>query len=217
MSKSKQEHALYLLIEELLDVGFPPMLADSLDFGDNAIVHATQLLQDAGGLIRSSFGMLKSLVEQIVSLSHEGVSVHVVHARQKQMVRVHQIVGDGGKVLFDPDKQAPTEVENVSGGARGFPSRGQKKEHGELTEIAQPMRPILLLFPRAHRLVRIFGRIFEQLDKDGLILFKDDIGHGEIAFERINLLAELRFQIGHIGPLFGLVEELDQTEFARAK
>ena len=43
-----------------------------------------------------------------------GTGVDVVHAGEKEMVAVDQIVGYGRKVALDPDEQGPAEVEDLS-------------------------------------------------------------------------------------------------------
>ena len=64
---------------------------------------------------------------------------------------------------------------------------------------------------------RIQAGILEEAHKDGLILLEDGVAHVEVALELDNLVEEVVGQVVHVGPLPGLVEELDEGEVAGAE
>jgi len=72
----------------------------------------------------------------------------------------------------------------------------------------------LLLLSRSVQFWRIISGIFEKVFINVLVFFVDDVRDGKIPFQSINLLPELCFHVGHIGPLLGLVEEIWKTKFA---
>ena len=79
------------------------------------------------------------------------------------------------------------------------------------------IRLSLLLFSRLGEFGRVSRRVSEQVDKDGLVLFEDDVGHGKVPLQPLDLLPELGLQVGHVGPLLDLAEEDPEAELATAE
>ena len=74
---------------------------------------------------------------------------------------------------------------------------------------------LLLLLPGPVHLGRVLGGVLEEEDEDGLVLLEDHVRHRKVPLQTVNLVPERRVQVGHVRPLLGLVEELDQAQLAR--
>ena len=72
-------------------------------------------------LIQISVDVLHLFIQQIGSLGQDGVTVDVIDAGEKEVIRVDEIVRNGGEIGLDTDKEAPAEVKHVSRSARRFP------------------------------------------------------------------------------------------------
>ena len=87
-------------------MGLPILLSDGLDLDDDAVVGRYELVEDArglGGLVLALAALLERfIVEEIGPVSQDGVGVDVVDARQEEVVRVDQVVRDGGEVGLTP-------------------------------------------------------------------------------------------------------------------
>lgn len=68
------------------------------------------------------------------------------------------------------------------------------------------------MFPAARLPWRLSSlRVLEHVHEDGLELAEDDGGDLEVALQAVHTLPEVLRQVGHVGPLPHLGEELDET------
>lgn len=58
---------------------------------------------------------------------------------------------------------------------------------------------------------RLLRRRLEDGFEDGDVLLEDDRRNGEVSLQLVGALTELLRQVGHVLPLFDLVEELYQA------
>ena len=73
------------------------------------------------------------------------------------------------------------------------------------------------MLPRPDDFGRVLCGVLEDVDEDRSVLLEDDRADGKVSLETVDLGAEWAGQVGHVGPLLGLVEELDEAEFAAAE
>ena len=63
----------------------------------------------------------------------------------------------------------------------------------------------------------IIGGIFEQIFKNVFVFLVDHVRHRKVSLQPVDLLPELCLHVGHVCPLFGLVEEVRQSKFAASQ
>jgi hypothetical protein len=63
------------------------------------------------------------LLQEVVSVAENDVCVNVIDAREQEVIRVDQVVRDGGVVGLDADEQGPTKVEHFARCAGRFPGK----------------------------------------------------------------------------------------------
>ena len=88
-------------------------------------MQATKHVEDTGwfsDIVQISVDVLHLFIQQIGSLGQDGVAVDIVDAGEKEVIRVDEIVRNGGEIGFHADKEAPAEVKHVSRSARRFPN-----------------------------------------------------------------------------------------------
>ena len=76
-------------------------------------MHVAEVLENADWSSGLS-STIEHWIQQVFTLVSPRTGVDVVHAGEKEMVAVDQIVGYGGEVALDPDEQGPAEVEDLS-------------------------------------------------------------------------------------------------------
>ena len=94
---------------------------------------------------------------------------------------------------------------------------GRDSNPGRADLVAGTLTTRMFFLPWCLDLGRIQARVLEQVDKDGLILLEDDIAHGKVPLQLVDLVDEAALEVVHVGPAARLAEELDEWEGAGAE
>ena len=65
----------------------------------------------------------EGLIKQVESVGHNSVAIDIVNAGQEEVIGIHEVIRNGGEVGLDTDKEAPAEIEHVTGSTRRFPKK----------------------------------------------------------------------------------------------